>query len=73
MGCPKLAGEPSSRDIAAGGYGYADYAGPGYGISAITRERMSELAASAGGWKEVLFLERGWDQHHDVYALTVEQ
>lgn len=50
------------------GYGYGDYSySPGYGISVVTPERMLSIARSVGSWKDVSFLERGWDNHQDVY------
>jgi SAM-dependent methyltransferase len=52
----------------ARGYGYADYANsPGYGVSIVTTERMIQIARSIGPWKDVSCLERGWDNHQDVY------
>jgi len=53
------------------GYGYADYKNcPGYGISLVSRERMQAIARNAGQWDETSFLERGWDNHQDVYGFT---
>jgi len=55
------------------GYGYADYPKlSGYGISAVSRERMLELARAVGEWGETLFLEHGWDNHQDVYAFAMQ-
>lgn len=52
----------------ATGYGYGDYAkSPGYGVSVATTERMLTIARSIGAWKDISFLERGWDDHQDVY------
>ena len=52
------------------GYGYAGYtAGSGYGISVISRDRMQRLVAETGAWHETSFIEHGWDEHQDVYAL----
>jgi SAM-dependent methyltransferase len=57
------------REFQSKGYGYADYPNEsGYGISAVTHQRMCELAKSIIGWDETLFLEHGWDDHQDVYA-----
>jgi len=51
------------------GYGYADYEKEnGYGISAVSHRRMNTVATSIGDWKETIFLERGWDNHQDVYG-----
>jgi SAM-dependent methyltransferase len=53
------------------GYGYSDYWNQhGYGISAVSHEHMTSLFSSIGGWKEIFFMERGWDNHQDVYGLT---
>ena len=52
------------------GFGYADYPGEaGYGVSLNTPEWMRSAAAAAG-LREVLFLEHGWDDHQDVFALV---
>jgi SAM-dependent methyltransferase len=52
------------------GYGYADYkVGSRYGISLVSRERMQQLVAETGAWHETSFIEHGWDEHQDVYAL----
>lgn len=52
----------------ANGYGYSGYSNsPGYGVSVATPERMLSIARTAGPWKDLSFLERGWDKHHDVY------
>jgi SAM-dependent methyltransferase len=57
----------------ARGYGYADYPGrPGYGVSVASPDRMDSIARSVGPWKDVSFLERGWDNHQDVYIGEME-
>jgi SAM-dependent methyltransferase len=54
------------------GYGYADYVDQqGYGISAVSYERMISLTNSVGNWKEIFFRQRGWDNHQDVYGFIV--
>jgi len=54
------------------GYGYADYENQhGYGISAVSHERMLAIARDIGEWDEVLFMERGWDNHQDVYGFAM--
>jgi SAM-dependent methyltransferase len=51
------------------GYGYANYDGKeGYGISAVKCDHLKKLAADAGDWKLVMYKERAWDAHQDVYA-----
>jgi SAM-dependent methyltransferase len=58
------------RDYREGGFAYVDYAGEaGYGVSLSTSEWMRSAAAAAG-LREVLFLENGWDDHQDVFALV---
>jgi SAM-dependent methyltransferase len=53
------------------GYGYADYRNrQGYGISVVSHERMLAIARGVGQWTETSFLERGWDNHHDVFGFT---
>ena len=57
------------REFQEKGYGYTDYTNnEGYGISIVKQERLNELAKSVGDWNQVMFLERGWDNHQDVYA-----
>ena len=51
------------------GFGYADYdQQDGYGVSIISHDQMTKLAKSVGDWKEVSFIEHGWDNHQDVYG-----
>ena len=58
------------REFQSKGYGYADYPNQsGFGIAAVTHQRICELARRVGGWDETLFLEQGWANHLDVYAL----
>ena len=59
------------REVEKQGYGYADYSHtPGYGVSAVSCSRMLALADQVGQWYNVLFSERGWDNHQDVYAFA---
>lgn len=52
------------------GFGYADYRGmTGYGISIASRAKIGAMVRAAGLDLEGV-LERGWDDHHDVYALV---
>jgi hypothetical protein len=56
------------------GYGYADYDSQiGYGISLVSFDRMTTIASEIGDWSLVAFLERGWDDHHDVYGFFKNQ
>jgi SAM-dependent methyltransferase len=56
------------------GYGYADYSGKkGFGVSAASPERMLSLARSVGQWHSLSFVERGWDNHQDVYVGALAQ
>jgi SAM-dependent methyltransferase len=51
------------------GYGYGEYRGsPGYGVSIASEERMTAMALAAGPWCKLGFVERGWDNHQDVYV-----
>ena len=52
------------------GYGYTNYRNnKGYGVSIANQKKITELALSSGQWKQIMFLEKGWDNHQDVYAL----
>jgi SAM-dependent methyltransferase len=49
------------------GYGYADYPGvKGYGVSATTPAWITQCADSVGGWHQVAYQPRGWDNHQEV-------
>jgi SAM-dependent methyltransferase len=53
------------------GYGYVEHKEmKGYGVSLSTPDKVRSLAAAVGAWKEVLYLERGWDNHQDVFIFT---
>lgn len=65
--------EPAQQEVLCGyrdaGYGFADYHDRrGYGISAVTRERMLAIAQSAGPWEAALYEEQGWDASQDLYG-----
>jgi SAM-dependent methyltransferase len=61
------------REFHSKGYGYADYPNQSdYGISAVSHQRILELARGIGRWDETLFLEHGWDNHQDVYAFAMQ-
>jgi SAM-dependent methyltransferase len=55
-------------ELAKTGYGYADYSVPGYGISVVSFDCMTKIASGVGDWCLVAFLQRGWDDHQDVYG-----
>jgi len=70
-GIPILSQKKVLSEYYAKGYGYTDYENePGYGISAVTHERLNEMAKSVGDWNEIMHLEHGWDNHQDVYAFS---
>lgn len=53
------------------GYGYAGYKNTSeYGISVVSHDRMLAMVSEACLWDEVMFMDRGWDNHQDVYAFT---
>jgi SAM-dependent methyltransferase len=55
------------------GYGYADYKNyHGFGVSLVSHDHMVQTARSVGQWNETSFLERGWDNHQDVYGFTLD-
>ena len=69
-GLTKAAKREISSQFEKTGYGYADYkVGSGYGISVVSRDRMQRLVAETGAWHETSFIDHGWDEHQDVYAL----
>lgn len=50
-------------------YGYGNYSNVvGYGISVVSYARMLAMVHENCNWNEVMFMERGWDNHQDVYA-----
>jgi SAM-dependent methyltransferase len=52
------------------GYGYANYPETiGYGISVTSPTWMHAKLKQIGSFRELFLLERGWDNHQDVYAL----
>jgi SAM-dependent methyltransferase len=53
------------------GYGYAGYTNRhGVGISLVSRARVRAIASSVGQWKELCYLEHGWDNLQDVYSFS---
>ena len=62
------------REFQSEGYGFVDFPKhPGYGISAVSHQRMLELARGVGNWDETFFLEHGWGNHQDVYAFAMQE
>ena len=52
------------------GYGYVDYKGQeNYGISLTSVDWFREQFKGLPGWREIFFIERGWDNHQDVLAI----
>ena len=67
--------EAGQRDLLKqfgdGGYGYANYLGlRNYGISVVSYSKMVSLAKTVGTWSEVIYLERGWHNSHDVFGFS---
>ena len=55
------------------GFGYADYTGvKGYGNTLVTPAWMRNKLKEFPGWKEIYFIEQGWDKHQDVYGIIKE-
>lgn len=70
-GLSEKARELLLSDLQKNGYGYSDYDHQaGYGISVVSREHLLKMADSVGQWKEVAFLEHGWDNHQDVHGFV---
>ena len=58
------------RAFYAEGFGFRNYrSSPGYGVSLISKERMTALAKKSG-LRHVHFAPRAWDRHHDIHALA---
>jgi hypothetical protein len=56
------------------GYGYADYPHvSGLGVSVVSYDRMMGIARGIGQWNATCYLERGWDNHQDVYAFVLAE
>lgn len=71
-GLPKQSSLALLSKYEEGGYAFADYPNQaGYGVSLVSHDRMSRIADIAGAnWKQIFFLEQGWDHHHDVYGFV---
>ena len=58
------------KEWQASGYGYADYPEQsGYGISVISRAWVEKFFADHPNADLSEYIERGWDNHHDVFAV----
>jgi SAM-dependent methyltransferase len=61
--------ETITRRYAETGFGYEDYAGQdGYGVALTSPAWIRARIAEMGGFKEVYFGARVWDEHHDVHG-----
>jgi SAM-dependent methyltransferase len=70
-GLPSSCQQRILREFAEKGFGFVEYAeGARIGISVAQPSHMMELARSAGAWFPLLLIERGWDNHQDVYAFS---
>ena len=60
------------------GFGFAGYPEGSYdvasscGVTLTSPEWVREQVRRAGGWREVYFAERGWDDHQDVFGFVRE-
>lgn len=55
------------------GYGFEDYPGEkDYGVSLTSPGWIRARVREVGGLREVLFKERGWDNHQDVFGFVRE-
>ena len=68
-----LSGEGRSKlieELQADGYGYDDYPEQsGYGVSVISRDWVEKFFANHPGVDLSEYVERGWDNHQDVFAV----
>ena len=61
------------RDYPQAGYGFEDYPGEkDYGVSLTSPEWIRARVRELGGFREVFFRERGWDDHQDVFGFVLE-
>ena len=57
------------RDYRATGYGFVEYApGRGYGVSLINHQWIDAQMAEKPEITQIMFHEKGYDHHQDVYA-----
>jgi SAM-dependent methyltransferase len=53
------------------GYGYVDYHGQNkYGVSIATPEWMEAKLHEVGKWRNFIFSESAWIDHHDIYSVV---
>jgi len=65
--------ERIGADYPKTGYGFEDYPGEqDYGVSLSSPAWIRALVRDLGGWREVFFKERGWDNHQDVFGFVAE-
>ena len=58
-------------DFPQTGYGFEDYPGEkDYGVSLTSPEWIRGRVLEVGGLSEVIFKERGWDDHQDVFGFV---
>lgn len=61
------------KDYPTTGYGFADYPGEkDYGVSLTSPEWIRARVRELGGFREIFFRERGWDNHQDVFGFVRE-
>ncbi len=55
--------------LRASGYGFAEYAGQrDYGVTMIHPAWFQQRVLSSPGFVHIMFQEKGWDNHQDVYG-----
>ena len=60
-------------DYPKSGYGFEDYPGEkNYGVSLTSPRWIRARGQELGGFREVYFKERGWDNHQDVFGFVRE-
>ena len=57
------------KEWQAGGYGYADCPEQSGGVSVISQAWVKKFFANHPGVDLSEYIERGWDSHHDVFAV----
>lgn len=65
--------ERIGADYNATGYGFEDYRGEkGYGVSLTSPQWIRARVSELGGFREVFFKARGWDDHQDVFGFVLD-